>query len=1063
MRNSTLTMKKIVFSALFLLVVINIHAQVTTAAINGKVTDMDDIPIIGATIIAIHEPSGTRYNTATNTDGRYTIQGMRTGGPYKVTISYVGMKSNETGDIMLQLGETFKYNAKLVESPELLNEIIIKGKASINATKTGAAMNMTSDKINRMPSITHGIADAIRLNPQIRVANNGAMYFAGTNNRYNSFQIDGAMNNDVYGLTVNGSNGGQAGTQPVSMETIEQIQINIAPFDVRQSGFTGGSINAITKSGTNKFHGVIYGFGNNQHLIGSKYCMANGITSEKYPNQDEYQAGITIGGPLIKNKLFFFANYEKTNKIYQNPYSINTSASKVNAIEATSILKKLQEIAESQGVTYNGNLNVTDVYTKSDKMGLKLDWNIDDKYKASFRWSFVSAKQANSTSDANSLNASDYSYDFISKTNSFVAELQSQISDELNNELRVSYVRVRDKRQPSPPPFPMIEINNVGDGTLHLGNERSSMKNKLDQDIWSLTNNLTWYTNNHRFTIGTHNEFYRFSNLFIQDAYGSYYFGSPDDFYAGNIKQYRFAQANVNVTGDPHWAATFGASQLGFYAQDDFSATENLNLTLGIRMDIPICFDTPTENAPFNEFSISKGWIYKTNSQLNNTPMFSPRFGFRWNINNTNKYIFRGGIGIFTGRIPFVWLSNNFSNTGIQLSSYNISVSSNTPDATKNLSFILDPTKQIQNAEKLTATGSQIINVFDKNFKFAQNLRLNLAIDFELGAFNWTAEAIYSKTLNDILYQNLAVAPNGKTLGETISSLNFDQRLMWNKVDGAETYGGIYALSNTNKGYTYNLSLKCEKKFNFGLDMMASYTYTKSKVQNDATSSIAQSNWIYNYIIDNPNAPQLANSIFNVPHSIRIAAFYTKTWKVNHTTVIGLIYNGSSGTPYSICYYGDLNGDTSSYNDLIYIPTDAEVDQMNFTETSTYNSELQKTNFKAWLACDDYLKKHRGEYFERYSDNEKFEHHFDLHLSHRFDFTIGKNKCGWEFSLDIINIGNMLNKKWGRTFTSNALYTPITYKNNGYFQFLHDADYNMHSYNDYYSRWRGQIGMRFIF
>ena len=324
-------------------------------------------------------------------------------------------------------------------------------------------------------------------------------------------------------------------------------------------------------------------------------------------------------------------------------------------------------MAAEQGITYNGRLDEADVYTKSDKAGFKLDWNMNNKHKASFRWSLVSARQVSSASSATYLNSSDYSYDFISKTNSFVGELQSRLSDNLSNEMRASYVRVRDKRQPDAP-FPMIQISNVGDGTLNLGNDRSSMANSLNEDIWSFTDNLTWHAGRHTFILGTHNEFYKFSNLFIQDAYGSYFFGSPDDFYAGNIKQYRFAEANVAITGNPRWAAAFSASTLGFYAQDNFSVTDNLDLTLGVRMDIPLFFDTPVENAPFNEFMVSKGWEYKTNSKLGSTPLFSPRLGFRWNMNDTGRYILRGGVGIFTGRIPFVWLSNNFSNTGIQLS-----------------------------------------------------------------------------------------------------------------------------------------------------------------------------------------------------------------------------------------------------------------------------------------------------------------------------------------------------------------------------------------------------------
>ena len=1043
------------FAVAFLFITGSVNAQTTTATIGGEITDASGKPLVGAAVIALHKPSGTRYGAVTNADGRYTIQGMRAGGPYEVGISYFGMENNKADGIVLQLGETFRHNAILKESAVQLDEIVVTGKTGIQNTKTGAASGMTAADIGRIPSITHGIADAIRLNPHVRVAYDGTMYFNGGNNRYNSFRIDGVVNNDAYGLTDNGFNGGQAGAQPVSMETIEQLRISVAPFDVRQSGFTGGAIDAITKSGTNDFHGTVYGFGNNQRLIGDRYRLKNGSVSNKFTDQYEYQAGITVGGPIVRNKLFFFANYERADKTYRNPYAIGAAASMIDAGKATAILEKLEKMAGEQGVTYRGNLDAADVYAKSDKAGVKLDWNLNDRHKASFRWSLVSARQLNGASDANYLNASSFSYDFVSKTNSFVVELQSRLSDKLSNELRTSYVRVRDSREPGGAPFPMVQIGNVGDGTLNLGNDRSSMANRLDQDIWSFTDNLTWYAGKHALILGTHNEFYHFSNLFIQDVYGSYFFGSPDDFYAGNIKQYRFAQANTEVTGNPRWAAAFGAGMLGFYAQDNFGVSRSLDLTLGIRMDIPLFFDTPAENAPFNEFMASENRPYRTNSRLSSTPMFSPRFGFRWNIRDMDRCVVRGGVGIFTGRIPFVWLSNNFANTGVQLSTY---IANDPAD----LSIILDPQKQSLNTEKLTAGGSQVINVFDRDFVFPQDLRADLAVDFRLGGIRWTAEAVYSKTLNDVFYQNIAVEPTGTSLGEAYPGLGFDRRPMFGKIEGADKYNGIYLLRNTNRGYTYSLSLTAEKRFDFGLDIMASYTYLKSMTSNNGTTSVAASNWQANYTAADPNAAELGYSSFNVPHSVHAAVFYTKNWTAKHVTTIGLTYIGNSGIPYSVCYNGDLNGD-GVYNDLLYIPTDAEVDQMHFTATADYTALQQQSNFKAWLAKDGYMRKHRGEYYRRNAGNKPFENHFDFHFAHRFNFRIGKGMRGLELSLDLVNLGNLFSKEWGRTSVSTVYHNPVTYKGNGNFQFLHEADYDMHAYNDYYSRWRGQFGAKFIF
>lgn len=1036
-----------------------ISAQVTTSSMSGKIVDESNEVIIGASIRAVHEPSGTTYGGVTNLEGRYTIQGMRVGGPYKVEISYVGYETSIFQGLTLKLGETESVSSKLKVSSMQLSEIVVVGKRGIAANKTGAAMSMNSEQISQMPSISNSIADMIRLNPQISVSNSGAMSFAGVNNRYNNFQIDGAMNNDVFGLTNNGSNGGQAGSQPVSMETIEQIQVSIAPFDVRQSGFTGGSINAITKSGTNTLHGTVYSFGNNQNLIGNKYSMINGKTSEKYNDQREYRAGFTVGGPIIKNKLFFFANYEKADRRYPNAYGLGATASKVGATEAQKVLDKVREMAELQGVSYTGSLSNSDVYTKSDKAGAKFNWNVSDKHKASFRWSLVSANQLNAVSSASNLNSSDYSYDFVSTTNSFIAELQSHFSTNLSNELRASYVRVRDRRDPGDS-FPMIAISNVGDGggTLNIGNERSSMANNLNQNIWSFTDNLTLYKGNHTLTFGTNNEFYNFSNLFIQDLYGTYYYNNTDDFFAGKINRYRYGQANVDVTGDSRWAAAFGAGQLGFYAQDKWNVTDKLDITLGLRMDIPLFFDTPEENAGFNEYATSKGWNYKTNQKLSSAPMLSPRLGFRWGLDENKKFMLRGGAGIFTGRIPFVWLSNNFSNTGIQLSTYDTR-------STGNLTLILDPNKQTENADKLAASGSQTINVFSDKFKFAQNMRLNLGLDFEVGGVKWTAEAIYSKTLNDILYQNLAYDLNGKSLGETVSGLEFDQRPMFSRVTTGTDYAYIYALSNTSKGYSYSLSLQGEKKFDFGLDVMASYTYTQSKSINNGTSSVAQSNWNYNYTRSNANDPELGFSAFNFPHRINASVYYNKSYAKSWTTTVGLIYTGSSGAPYSIYYNGDINNDSSTGNDLIFIPTDAQIDQMPFLATSAKTEADQRADMKSWLAKDSYLSKHRGDYFERYADNEKFEHHFDFHIAQKYNFKVGNQFHALELSFDILNIGNLFNKEWGHYAAaggSATYYSPITYSNSK-FQFLGGSDYNMRSYSDYYSRWRGQIGLKYTF
>ncbi|MBP3725865.1 MAG: TonB-dependent receptor [Bacteroidaceae bacterium] len=1047
--------------------------QTTTSGISGQVKSGGET-VIGATVTAKHLPSGTFYRAVTNVDGRYTIQGMRVGGPYEVEISYIGHKSQVFHDVSLLLGETQNLSCTLEEDAVELEGLVVTGKAGLNGTRTGAAQSISAQQIAEMPTVSHSVADIARLNPQIQTTNAGAMSFAGTSNKYNSFQIDGAMNNDVFGLTSNGSNGGQAGTQPVSLETLEQMHINVAPFDVRQSGFTGGAINAITKSGTNQFHGSAYFYGYNENLIGKKYKMATGNYSQAYQDESDYIMGLTFGGPIIKDKLFFFANYERSNKEYPNLYGLGSDGLQVDGEMASQILDAVKDMAAKQGVHYGGAFTNPDIYTRSDKAGLKLDWNINTNNKFSLRWSLVHAKQLNNTGGRTSLNDNSYFYPFTSNTNSFIAELQSRLSATLSNELRLSYVRVRDERKQREL-FPSIVIQNVGQGTVNIGNNRSSMANQLDQDIWTLEDNLTWYKRNHTITFGTHNELYTFANLFIEDLFGSYTFSSGDNFLqyydsflsgqpdGSLIYRYQYQHANVDVTGDPHWKAKFSAGQLGFYAQDKWDAAPNVQITYGLRMDIPLFFDTPSANVGFNEYARTRGWGVKTNTRPKSTPLWSPRVGFRWDINNDRRYILRGGVGVFTGRIPFVWVSNNFSNTGVQLSSYNTY-------NCRNLELLLDRDNQTPNEEKLTASGSQVVNVYDKHFKFAQTMRMNLGFDFQLLGINWTAEAIYSKTLNDIYYKNLAIEETGMTYGQMYNQ-PWDNRPMFQRSTVGQPYSEIYGLYNTSKGYTVNLSLKAEKHFNFGLDLMASYTWTRSMTVNNGSSSVARSNWIYNYTHRNPNKPELGNSAYNVPHRIMASAYYHINYGANDAwqTTIGVIYEGRSGSPYSMYYYGDMNGDGASGNDLFFIPTDAQLDQMRFDPVKNRAGEVtmseadQREAMRAWIKADSYMRDHRGQYYKRYADNLRFEHHFDVHIAQKFSFKVGKQINSLELSMNILNVGNLLNKDWGRTYGNSfgVYYSPVNYQGNGLYQYT--GNYSTRNYSDFYSRWRGQIGLKYTF
>ena len=1064
--------KRILFLIAAVMVMISsAMAQMTTSGVSGKVTmnDADGEEVIGASVMAVHVPSGTRYHAITNAKGAFAIQGMRAGGPYTISITYIGMQTKTFENVVLALGETYHVNAWLKDDEKTLGEIVVKGQRGLNNTRTGAAQSINNARLQELPSITHSVADIARINPFVKVSEGGAMTIAGSNNRYNAIQIDGAMSNDVFGLTSNGANGGQAGTQAFSMETIDQLQVSIAPFDVRQSGFTGGAINAITKSGTNEFHGSIYTYFQNDAMVSDKYKRHNGAMSNDYGSMTDHTLGATIGGPVVKDKLFFFLNFERSNREYDNSYSARGSQSKVDFDIANQILDYVKTAAAAQGVNYTGTLGTPKEYTYSDKVGVKFDWNINDRNHANLRWSFVDAKQNNNTSSASQLVTNDYAYDFVSKTSSLVFELNSRIGKDMSNEFHATWTSVRDKRNPGDP-FPMIQISNVGGGTLCIGNERSSMANALNQDIYTITDNFTWTLGGHAITLGTHNEFYRFGNLFCQDLYGSYIYQNPDDFYAGVINRFRYGQGVESVTGTKRWTPTFGAGQLGFYIQDKWEVFHNLDLTFGLRADLPYMGDKPTRNDEFNDFARSKGWDLITNQKIAVKPMWSPRLGFRWDTKGDHSLIVRGGIGVFTGRVPYVWLSNNFSNTGIQQMSYNTTKTSGiTPVYDVNKAITADPSLN----PTTPAQNAQTINVFNKDFKFSQQLRLDVAADYKdpFVGINWTLEGIYSKTINDMVVKNYDVTATGETFANKYGVSIGDNRPMFET--STIPYSGIYVLDNVSKGYSYNISLKAEKSFNFGLDVMASYTYGKSKTINNGSSSVAASNWTYNYTHGNPNEPELANSNFNVPHQVMVSLYEHFKWNkdikdtYNNVTTIGLIYTGNSGSPFNVYINGDVNGD-NGYNDLMYIPTDGEIDAMlaagMFNATSAYSAEQQASNLKQWLANEYYLQDHRGEYYDRNAANEKWENRLDLHIDHKFGFKWGSQIKYFQIGFDVINFTNLLNKNWGATLSQNGYnyYSPLAFSK-GKYQFLHDADYDMRSYSDYYSRWRMQLTAKFIF
>ncbi|WP_075558794.1 TonB-dependent receptor [Parabacteroides timonensis] len=1045
-----------------------LDAQVTTSGISGKVTAEGEL-LIGATVQAVHEPSGTTYGTVTNVDGRYSLQGMRIGGPYTVEVSYVGYQKAIYKNITLQLGETYLLDVNLTESLSLDEVVVTASKAALfNSQKTGAAQNFNQEQILSTPSVNRSVFDITKMNP-MGVNTGSGMSFAGSSNKYNSFQIDGTVNNDVFGLSSSGTNGDQAGANPISLEAIEELQVVVAPFDVRQSGFTGGGINAITKSGTNTFHGSGYWYYNNENFYG-KTPGKNVINRAKLGDQSSGTYGLTLGGPIIKNKLFFFANYERVKETYPSSNNIGEEGSKLSTSEVEQVINKISELT---GGYDGGGYGIQDIDTRSDKILARIDWNINRKNKFTLRYSWLDARRMVFSNGALTANLNHYGYYMNNTTHSLVAELNTQFNSAWSNELRFGWTSVSDSRDPIGQALPAVQIDNMTNGaTLKFGMEPFSAANALDQRIFTLADNVTWNKGNHSLTFGTHNEFFHMENLFIANNYGSYVYSSLDDFLSVGTanemmpKRYTYAYSREEITGTNRWAPAFGAAQLGFYAQDEWRVTNDFRLTYGLRLDIPVFFDTPRANDLFNNSSVASTLDLKTDRMPASRILWSPRIGFRWNLNDDHTTLLRGGAGIFTGRVPFVWLSNSISKAGIELSETFLS-SKESFEAAKldGFKFNVDPSKQYYDRNAAIPTAE--INVADKNFKFPSVARVNLALEhtFPFGV-KATLEGLYSKTLNNILYENANYQWTGKTLNN-----GGDNRPIYEKQDNNFTQ--IMYLKNTSDGYTYNLSAKLEKNFDFGLSAMVAYTYGQAKSLTDGNSSQAYSGWKYNPTYYGDINPELTWSSFDVRNRIIASVSYRKEYAKHFATTVSLFYNGQTGGRYSLLDYSDINHDGYN-NDLLYVPTDAEFDKMTFTEyTKTVGNEKivvspaeQKEAMAKWINGNDELRGSKGTHMKRYQMVMPFEHHFDFHIAQDFFVDIAGKRNTIQVNFDIINVGNLFNKSWGlynQTATGYDL-APLTTKiADGVASYQFRDPGEMVKNKDIPSRWHAQVGLKYIF
>jgi len=1056
------------------------YAQgVTTSSLTGKVTDKNGESLIGATILVTHVPTGTQYGTTSDTEGNYRIPGMRVGGPYKVNVSYTGYGEVLLENMSLRLGENQKFDFSLEETAVELMTIQVLGKSGVAGQTSGTSTQITSEEIDAMPTLSRGVGDFLRLTPQSNGVNGGTS-FAGVNNRYNAIYIDGAVNNDVFGLAASGTNGGQTGIAPFSIDIIDQFQVVLSPYDVTLGGFAGGGVNAVTKSGTNKFGGTAYFFTQNENLVGK----TNGVLADRLNIEPTKLApftqnlyGASLSGPIVKDKVFFFVNAEIQDEEVPVPFEIQSYTGNSSAQDLGTLRSFLIN-------TYGydpGDFGPTSDDLKGLKLFGKIDINLNQNNKLTLRHQYTKGEQFDRNGGStNTINFSNNGIFFPSTTNSSALELNSRISDKLANNLILGYTTVLDDRDPLGTDFPYIFIND-GSGTIRLGSDEFSTGNNLDQKIFTLTDNLKWYLGDHTLTFGTHNEFYDIYNLFIGQNYGTYRFSSLQSFLnqEAAIEYDRSYSLVDDLTGDGSAAAAaFKAMQLGVYVQDEWTVNSNLILTGGVRVDLPIISDDPTEDTYFNQTALAKMQAFypiANDVQAGKAPdgqiMISPRLGFTYNANS--KTTLRGGAGIFTSRIPFVWPGAMFNNNGLTLG--RVDETTIGGPAT----FIPDYTKQYKNPDFVVPSGQ--MDLFVKDFKYPQVFRANLGVDHELpGGIQATVEGIYTKTLNNVLYTNIN---NDPTVKNTWTGA--DDRDVFFRRNLDPTYSAVYVGSNTNEGYTYTATASLAKRFAFGLNASLAYTYGDAYAVNEGTSSQNSSQWRGQVSIDGRNSPVLGRSDYALGHRLISSLSYKLRWNKaeNVATTISVFYNGQSGTAYSYVIGGNsgrnLNneqGSTSANRSLVYVPaTASDIVLIDYTSGGqTVTAAQQWENLNAFIEDDKYLSENRGGYAEKNSNYAPFSSIFDVAVRQDFGIKTGNTTHKLQLSLDVFNFANLLNPDWGTVyivpgseFNNFQLYQFENYAADGTtprFTFrTNTIGKDKYNIAGTASRWRMRLGVRYIF
>ena len=1022
-------------------------AQVTTSSLGGRVVDKAGQPVIGAAVVATHTPSGTVYGAVTNNDGRYTIQGMRTGGPYSVEISSLGYQTVNYTDVILQLGELYSLNSVIKDDAELLSEaVVVASPASkFAAEKTGASTNISNSQILQMPSISRSITDIARLSPY---GGNG-MSFAGTDGRTANFTVDGANFNNNFGLSDRLPGGGS----PISIDAIEEVQVVISPYDIRQNNFIGGGVNAITKSGTNTFKGSAYVYHRNENMRGD--AVDSEIISSARNKDRLTTYGLTFGGPIVKNSLFFFVNYEQSTipTVVNRWRPSKDGKADADAFISRTTVADMQKVSDFLKTKYGydtGSYNDFPADESNRKFLARLDWNINRNHKLALRYNYTLNKAWRST-NASSSNAkqrttqprmSEFAmafansmYSMENKVNTFSLDFNSRFSDKVSNQLLATMSQLDDIRGSNSSKFPFIDIL---DGTgispyMSAGYELFTWNNGVHNRTVTVKDDVTIYLGDHKVTAGAGYEYQMADNSYMRNGTGYYRYNSLDDFFNGAAPE--TVALTYGYDGEENPAARVRFNKLAAYGQDEWNINEKFKLTAGLRIET-ILFnnkDIKTNKQIYEDYNFN-GTRIDTGKWPNPRVQFSPRVGFNWDVFGDRSLKIRGGSGLFTGRLPLVFFTNMPTNSGMVQNVTSISTSYNDgvakPDpllANFAGDMITNVSDLIAKLNKLDANRFPIaspengvkpstIAAVDPKFKMPQVWKTSIAADYAFPTsfpFSITGEFIFNKTVNGVRIKDLNLVPV-----EGFARLSgADDRHIFpstQHVVGKDNKGkdimapdyqyyktSAYVLSNTNQGYGYSASIQLNMQPVRGLDISAAYTHTVSKELTGMPGSDANSAFTYVPTVDGPNNPVLHNSQYVTPDRYFVSLAYDDK-SDNH---FGIFYEAwRGGYNYSYMYANDLNGDNYNY-DAIYIPKNA--DEIRFASADDAD------RYWAFAAKDKYLKANKGKYAEAYSVYSPWTHRVDFRYAHDFKIRIGKTVNTLQLNFDLKNVLNVFNSNWG--------------------------------------------------